>query len=142
MSSIIRFFVAPDDAVAAGVAEGGPGADLRQATYGNFDVWLTLEEWESILLNRDLDEVGDAGGPDILSGADGPVVLLVPPELTKALAEADDDTLERAVGRWIALRAEEGEDIEDELAHELLGEVAALSADAERTRGGLYCWIC
>ncbi|MFC6016897.1 hypothetical protein ACFP2T_11850 [Plantactinospora solaniradicis] len=142
MSSIIEFFVAPDDAVATSVAKDGPGPDLKPATYGNFDVWSTLAEWESILLDRDLDEVIDAGGPDVLSDGDGPLVLLVPPPLTKALAQLRDDTLANVVERWIALRAEDDEEIEDELAHDLIGELAALSADAERTRGALYCWIC
>jgi hypothetical protein len=142
MSSIIEFFVAPDDGVAAGVVRGGPGKDLKQATYGNFDVWTTLVEWESILLDRDLDELIDTGGPDVVGHDDGTLVLLVPPELTTALADAKGDRLDGLIERWIALRAEDGEDIEDELAHDLLGEMAWLAADAERTKSSLYCWVC
>jgi hypothetical protein len=142
MSSIIMFFVARDNAVAADVAEGGPGDALEPATYGNFDVWTTLEEWETILLNRDLEELFAEGGPDVVSADHEPLVLLVPQALTKALARADGELLSRTAERWITLRAEEGEAIDEELAHDLLSEMAALSAKAERTESSLYCWIC
>jgi hypothetical protein len=142
MSSIIEFFVALDDAVAAGVAVGGPGADLKPATYGNFDVFSTLDEWQSILTNQDLDELVEQGGADVVSGDDEPLVLRVPPALTRALAQADRETLGNTAERWIALRAEEDEEIDEELAHDILAELAALSAEAERTGGSLYCWIC
>ncbi|GID91105.1 hypothetical protein ACFQFC_38180 [Amorphoplanes digitatis] len=142
MSSIISFFVAGDDAAAASVAVGGPGADLEPAEYGNFDVISTIEEWESVLTGRDLDELIVSGGADVVSGDDEPLVLLVPSTLTGALAAADAPTLAEAAERWIALRAEEGETIDEELAQDLLGELAALSTKAERTGGSLYCWIC
>ncbi|MET8152445.1 hypothetical protein ACIBSW_09975 [Actinoplanes sp. NPDC049668] len=142
MSSIIKFFVAPDDAAAAALAVDGPGADLEPAVYGNFDVISTLEEWESVLTGRDLEELIDSGGADVVSGDDEPLVLLVPPALTGALAGADAHALAAAAGRWIALRAEEGETIDEELAEEILGELAALSSRAAKTGGSLYCWIC
>ncbi|MFI7651010.1 hypothetical protein ACIBTZ_33855 [Micromonospora sp. NPDC049460] len=52
MSSIIKFFVACDNTIARGVVGNGPGEDFESATYGNFDVWSTLEEWESLLTGR------------------------------------------------------------------------------------------
>lgn len=142
MSSIIKFFVAPDNAAAASVVESGPGPGFESVTYGNFDVWSTLEEWESLLMDRDLDELIAGGGPDVVSGDDTPLVLLVPPDLTKALADAGGETLGRTAERWIELRSEEGEAIDDDLAHGLVGEVAALAANAARTKSSLYCWIC
>jgi len=141
MSSIIKFFVAPDNAVAASVVASGPGAEFESATYGNFDVWSTLEEWESLLNNRDLDDVTAGEGPDVVSG-DAPLVLLVPADLVRALADADGEMRSRTTERWIEMRAEDGEPIDAELAHELVGEVAALSASAARTNSSLYCWIC
>lgn len=81
-------------------------------------------------------------GADVVSGDDPPLVLLVPPDLTKALTDAGGETLDRTAGRWIELRSEDGEAIDNEVAHELVGAVAALAANAARTRSSLYCWIC
>ncbi|MEV7097271.1 hypothetical protein AB0M80_30890 [Amycolatopsis sp. NPDC051045] len=64
MSSIIEFFVAPDDTAAAGVMERGPGGSFESATYGHFDIWSTLVEWESILRSRRLAEPMTSGGPE------------------------------------------------------------------------------
>ena len=142
VSSIIEFFVAPDDAAAAGVAEGGPGVSFESATYGNFDVWSTLEEWESILTGRSLEELVSGGG-NVVAGGDGiPLVWAIPRDLMTALADADDQLLSGAAEQWIRLRDEEGETIDSELAQELIREVAALAVDAIRTGSSLYCWIC
>ena len=132
------FFVAPDDATAAGVADRGPGPAFASATYGNFDVWSTLEELENVLTGRDPAE----GGPEVVSGDDEPLVLGVPAALTTALAQAGRETLASAAERWVALRADDGEDVDVELAYEIVGELAALSATAERSGQSLYCWIC
>jgi hypothetical protein len=143
VSSIIEFFVAPDDTAAAGVAERGPGGSFESATYGNFDVWSTLVEWESILGSRGLVELMTSGGPEVVAGSDGfPVVLVAPRDLTIALAGADDHMLGTTAERWVELREEEGEIIDDELAQQVIREVAALAVGAARTGESLYCWIC
>ncbi|MCW3820285.1 hypothetical protein ONA91_38235 [Micromonospora sp. DR5-3] len=142
VSSIIKFFAARDNTIASGVVGSGPGEDFESATYGNFDVWSTLEEWESLLTDRELEQPTAAGGPDVVAGSDSPLVLLVSRDLTEALADADAEALGGLAERWSVLRAEEGEAIDDELARELIGEVAALAADAVRSRNSLYCWVC
>jgi hypothetical protein len=143
VSSIIEFFVARDDAAAVSVAGNGPSGCFESATYGNFAVWSTLEEWESILTSRSIEELVTSGGPNVLAGADGfPVVLTVPPDLTTALAAADDHMLRSAAERWVELRDEEGELIDGELAQEIVKEVAGLAVGAARTGKSLYCWIC
>ena len=144
MSLIIEFFVAPDDAAAVGVSRNGPGAaSFESATYGNFDVWSTLDEWECILTSRGIDDPVTGGGANFIAGGDGsPVVLAARPELTRALAAADDDLLGRTAERWVELREEEGEFIDGELAQEIVREVAALAAGATQTGKSLYCWIC
>jgi hypothetical protein len=82
VSSIIEFFVAPDDSAAAGVAKRGPGGRYESATYRNFSVWSTLVEWESILASRSLVELMTSGGPDVVAGSDGfPVVLVASHDL-------------------------------------------------------------
>ncbi|MEU8817500.1 hypothetical protein [Actinoplanes sp. NPDC048796] len=141
MSSIIKFFVAPDDEVAAGAAEEGPGARFEPITYGNFDVWSTLEELESILTGRDLEEVLDQGGPEIISGAGEPMLLRVPTVLVEALSTADSETISGAAEQWLSLRAGEGEALDEELAHEIVSELAATAARAQRTTQSLYCWV-
>jgi hypothetical protein len=142
MSSIITFFVAADDDSAAGVADGGPGEDLPTAEYGNFDVWTTLAEWESLATGRSLMEIEEAGGADVVSAGDGPIVLLFPAPLTESLAAADRETLARIAQQWIGLRAEEGEVLDDELADALLTEISGLAATATSTGASLYVWIC
>ncbi|MFF5076486.1 hypothetical protein ACFY36_05510 [Actinoplanes sp. NPDC000266] len=142
MSSIIKFFVAADDAVAAGVAEEGPGARFEPITYGNFDVWSTLEELESILTGRDLEEVLDEGGPEIISGDGGPMLLRVPAVVVEALARAGSETLSGAAEQWISLRAADGEALDEQLGHEIVGELAATAAKAQRAGESLYCWVC
>ncbi|GIF69739.1 hypothetical protein Ais01nite_77740 [Asanoa ishikariensis] len=142
MSSIITFFVAPDHATAAGVAKGGPGRDLQVAEYGNFAVWAAIEEWESILLDRDLEEIIATGGADVLTGGeDEPIVLFLPPALTQALASAGDDVLGSTATRWVALRADDGDVIDEELARAMLNDLATLATAAEDSKGGLYVWI-
>jgi hypothetical protein len=141
MSSIITFFVAPDHRAAADVAESGLLADFESATYGNFDVLSTLDEWESILTDRSLEELV-SGGAAVLAGNDGAALLLVTSrDLARALADADDRMLTRTAERWTELREEEGETIDRELAHELIKVVAALAVGAVRTGRFLYCWI-
>ena len=157
-SIIITFFVVADDPAAAALAGPGPGDDLPTAKYGNFDVWTTLTEWESLATGRDLEEIEDEGGADMVSGADEPVVLAFPAALTEALAAAaaaaaaagaagvgagaGARTLSRLAEAWIELRAEEGEEIDEELANDLLGELAGLAVEAVKTGGSLYVWIC
>ncbi|GIE99993.1 hypothetical protein [Paractinoplanes rishiriensis] len=136
MSTIIKFFVAPDDEVAAGVAKGGPGDDLNPAVYGNFDVWTALGEWDTILTGAGADNT------DVVSDDGDPLVLAASPTLTAALAGADAATVARTGERWRTLRADEGEDFDEELVHDLLTEIAGLAAAARRTDGDLYCWVC
>ncbi|MFC4068545.1 hypothetical protein [Actinoplanes subglobosus] len=134
MSTIIRFFVAPDDDTAAAAREHGPGKGADTVTFGNFDVYLALEDWECILTGRDL---GDVQGPDVL-GDDGPMVLVVPSALTEALA----GDVTGVAARWSELQADEGETIDEELAAEIVAGVAALAVRARRIGSGLYCWWC
>ena len=136
MSSIIEFFVAAGDDEAAGTVEDGPDESFETASYGDFDAWSSVEEWESLLTGR------DGGGPELIAGdEEEPLVLRVPPALTAALARAGDEALTDLTARWLDLRAEQGEEIDEMLAAELVSEVATLATDAVRTNASLYCWI-
>ncbi|BBH69042.1 hypothetical protein ACTI_57270 [Actinoplanes sp. OR16] len=142
MSSIITFFVAADDDSAAALAEGGPGEDLPSAGYGNFDVWTALAEWESLATDRSLMEIEEAGGAGVVSEGDDPVVLAFPASLTRALSTSDGPALELLAEQWIALRAEEDEDIDEELANDLLTDIAGLARTAVTAESALYVWVC
>ncbi|WP_433788834.1 hypothetical protein [Actinoplanes sp. CA-252034] len=133
MSTIIEFFIAADDESAAGAVQDGPGPDADMVTYGNFDALESIEEWESLLTGRDADDVE---GPDVL-GDDGPLVLVFPSALTGALA----GDVSGVAARWVRLRADEGEEIDEELAEEIVAEVAALAGRARATGAGLYCRV-
>jgi hypothetical protein len=143
MSSIIKFFVAPDDGAAAGAARSGPEAHFESATYGNFDAWSSLTEWEGVMAHRTVEELLDEGQPKVVTGDDNdaPVVLAASPDLTRLLANADEATLNDLAEQWLELRADEGEVIDDELASELVAAVAGLATSAARTGQSLYCWI-
>ncbi|MEU8659334.1 hypothetical protein [Actinoplanes philippinensis] len=132
MSTIIEFFLAADRETAAAAVEAGPGGDAL--TYGNFDVLLSIEEWESLLTGR---EPGDVEGPEEL-GDDGVYVLIFPAALTEALA----GDVAGVAGRWLELRAEDGEEIDEELGAEIVAEVAALAVRARRNGELLCCRVC
>lgn len=130
MSTLITFFVAGDESVAEAAVDGGPGDDLLTAEFGNFDVWNSIEEWETLLL-------GTGEGPGVLG--EGPLVLAFPAALTAALAAADVGDLS---GRWAIEETANGQELEPEIAREIVGEVARLAGSAQRTGAGLYCWWC
>ncbi|GIE80535.1 hypothetical protein Aph02nite_64850 [Actinoplanes philippinensis] len=133
MSTIIEFFLAADRETAAAAVEAGPGGDAL--TYGNFDALLSIEEWESLLTGREFDDVE---GPEPLGDDDGALVLIFPAVLTEALA----GDVTGVAGRWLELRAEEGEQIDEDLGAEIVAEVAALAVRARRTGELLCCRAC
>jgi hypothetical protein len=137
VSTIVKFFVAPGDDVAADTVEGGPGPELEAAGFGNFDAWTSLEEWEHLLTGQDVDSVQ---GPETL-GDDPPLVLVFPPALTAALAGASARTLGDVARQWVGLRAEEGQAIDDDIATEILTRVSGLAGRAQGSGAALYCWF-
>ncbi|KUL37643.1 hypothetical protein [Actinoplanes awajinensis] len=64
-------------------------------------------------------------------------MLRLSAELTAALAGADPAALADLAERWLALRAADAEDIDPELAEEMLTEVAALA----RPGTPVYCEV-
>ncbi|AEV85976.1 hypothetical protein ACWT_4959 [Actinoplanes sp. SE50] len=128
MSTIITFFTAANDDAAD---DHGPGRDA--VAFGNFDIFASLEEWESLLLRRDLDDVD---GPEQIND-DEPLIFSFLPAVTKALAAADRRTLDTVSREWVAARAGDGEELDPELAREILDAVAGLA----RSRRRLYCRV-
>jgi hypothetical protein len=134
MSSIVEFFIAPDDDAAAAVAGHGPDGVTEVARYGNFDPVTTMGEWESSFgIARD-------DGPRIIAGDGRPLVLAVSASLQAALAAADEEQLAEAATRWAELPADNGEEIHREFANDMLSEIASLARTATHRRHRLYYW--
>jgi len=139
MSSIIRFFVAPDDEVAATVVDGGPDDTFEAVTYGNFDADLALLEWDSLLTGRAFDDLLLASASGVITDEDdGALIVAASAELQQALSRASTADLGRIARLWAVERAAEGEVIDPELAREILTELGRLSRTAEHR---LYCWV-
>jgi hypothetical protein len=139
MSSIIRFFVAPDDEAAEAQVDGGPDAEHESVTFGNFDADLALLEWDSLLTGRSFDDALAASASAVIADEDdGAQVVAASLELQAALSRASAAELERVARQWAADRAAEGEPIDPELATEILGAVGRLARTEEQR---LYCWI-
>jgi hypothetical protein len=139
MSSIIRFFVAPDDEAAEAQVDGGPDASHESVTFGNFDADLALLEWDSLLTGRSFDDALAASASSVITDEDdGALIVAASVELQQALSRASAAELERVARQWAGDRAAEGEPIDPELATEILGAVGRLARTEEQR---LYCWI-
>jgi hypothetical protein len=139
MSSIIRFFVAPDDEAAATVVDGGPEGTFESVTYGNFDADLALLEWDSLLTGRAFDDLLLASAAGVITDEDdGALIVAASAELQQALASATEADLARIAGRWSDERAAEGDPVDPDLAREILTELGRLAQTPEHR---LYCWV-
>ncbi|WP_339133760.1 hypothetical protein WJM95_31105 [Streptomyces sp. f51] len=144
MSTVIKFFVAPDHEAAAGVAEGGPDGVFESLTFGNFDVEEALIEWESIFTGRSFEEVLDDDVPETVADPDdgeGPLVLAVSRTLQAALSAAGKDRLAEVSQMWVAERAAEGEVFDPEIAVWILSGLANVTRTIGEEAEGLYCWV-
>jgi len=133
MSTIVEFFIAADDGVAATVVGRGPDGD-EVARYGNFSPSIAMDEWESAFGKVS----GD--GPRTLAQDGNSFVLAASVSLQAALAAADQEQLTEAAVRWAELRADDGEEIDPEFASGILSEVASLARTATGRGQRLYCW--
>ncbi|GAA2846724.1 hypothetical protein Acy02nite_04390 [Actinoplanes cyaneus] len=129
MSTIITFYTAANDDAAE---DQGPGRD--KVVLGNFDVFASLEEWESLLLDRSIDDVD---GPEQVNDEESPIILGFLPALTKALAAANPATLADLTQRWVTARKQDGETLDPAQARTIVDAVAALA----RSRRKLYCQV-
>jgi hypothetical protein len=134
MSSIVEFFIAPDDDAAAAVADHGPDEVNEVARYGNFDPVTTMGEWESSF------GIAGDGGSRIIAGDGRPLVLAVPASLQAALAAADEEQLAEAATRWAGRPAHDGEEIHPDFASGMLGQIASLARTATHRSHRLYYW--
>ncbi|MFJ3691621.1 hypothetical protein ACIPWB_28330 [[Kitasatospora] papulosa] len=143
MSIIVKFFVAPDDTSAGLALQTGPERAFESLSFGNFDPEEAVVEWECLLAGGSFEELVEAGEPRIIAGLDddGCVVFAISPRLSTALAEATHSRLSDVAASWTQLRAEDGEVIDTEIAHVIVGDLAALVTSARRQNQSVYCWV-
>ncbi|MGQ4381084.1 hypothetical protein ACN6K9_005044 [Streptomyces sp. SAS_267] len=143
MSTIVEFFTAPDDAAAALVLWTGPPHPFESLSFGNFDPEEAAVEWECLLAGGSFEDLVEAGEPRLVAGQDddGCVVFAFSPRLFAALAEAERPELDDAAASWAALRAEDGEVIDTDIASVILGDLAALARSARLQGRAVYCRV-
>ncbi|MFF3871373.1 hypothetical protein [Streptomyces sp. NPDC001978] len=143
MSIIIKFFVAPSHEAAAAVVDCGPDEAFRSLSYGNFDAEEAQIEWEGIFTGRSFEELVAADEPEVVADpgdGDGPVLFAVPQALQDALAAADQSKLVEAARLWVRERAADAEVFDEEIATEILSDLARLAHGVEGRDHRLYCW--
>ncbi|MFG2839930.1 hypothetical protein ACGFYE_33570 [Streptomyces zaomyceticus] len=143
MSTIVKFFAAPDDTSAGLALQSGPGPAFESLSFGNFDPEEAVVEWECLLAGGSFEELFEAGEPRIVAGQDndGCFVFALSPRLSTALADAGHARLSDVAASWTRLRAEEGEVIATEIADAIVGGLAALVSSARRQDQSVYCWV-
>lgn len=139
----MKFFVAPDDAAAARVVGGGPGLAFESVSFGNFDSEGAAVEWECLFFGDDFEELLEGGEPRIVAGEDddGCIVFALSARLVDALAEAEPFRLLEVAAEWTRQRAEDGEEINPDVAAEVLGSLGTLARGVGAHGHGVYCWV-
>ncbi|GAA3026008.1 hypothetical protein [Streptomyces glomeratus] len=141
MSRIIEFFVAPDETSAASVLAGGSEGTFETVTLGNFLVEISVLEWEELTTGTSFDALLDAGEPRSVAEDGDCQVFVVSERLLRELAGVDDLRIAELAKGWKRMRSEDGEDLDDEPAREILTEVSELARVANDQGFGLYCWV-
>lgn len=144
VSTIIEFFVAPDDAAATGVLDAGPEGVFEVAPMGNFDAGSAVIEWESILTGRGVADLVALDMPRIVADAGSEstcIVFALSPALRVELAAADEAQLDGVASEWVQRDADDGGEFDPEVARLILGDVADLARLASKQGYEVYCWM-
>lgn len=97
---------------------------------------------EALMTGREATDVMDEPGSEPIAERDGGERLIVPMKrsLQEALATASEQELRTAAASWSETEEFFG-DGDPETLGEALIELAALTNEAARTGGGVYCWV-
>ncbi|MDI2131983.1 hypothetical protein [Yinghuangia seranimata] len=139
MSTIVEFFMAPDDASALRAQPHGPRGMFGHVTLGNFDAEEALLTWESRLTGSDYDDLVDAGEPRVVSDADvdSAVVFALSERLCRELAAGGESRLARLACTW----ATEENTPDSGVACEILTELVDFARSAALSGDRLYCRV-
>jgi len=75
------------------------------------------------------------------SDEDGGLLFELSPALLTALTYASPSRLAEVAERWVEQRAEDGEEVDREVAREILGDVARLARNAGGRGMRVYCRV-
>jgi hypothetical protein len=142
VSIIIEFFIAPDDAAAAGVLDAGAEGVFESVPFGNFVAGTAVIEWESILTGRSFADLVALGMPRIVADSGDESLRLVfafSSALRTELAAADDARLDDVASEWVRRDASDGGAFDLEMARLILGDVAGLARLAVQEGHEVYC---
>nr|WP_240982531.1 hypothetical protein [Streptomyces sp. S3(2020)] len=120
-----------------------PGPAHEPLSVGNFDVEEAVVEWECLLVGTTFEDLVDAGEPRTVADRDEDecLVFALSPRLCAALAAAEESRLRDVARSWVEWRARDGEVFEPEIAHGIVGDLAALAGRAGRSEQGVYCRV-
>jgi hypothetical protein len=143
VSIIIKFFMATSHEAASTVVDGGPDGAFESLSYGNVDAEEALIEWESIFTGRSFDELIAADEPEVVADpgdGEGSMLFAASKALQDALAAAGQSRLIEVSQLWVQERAADGEVFEQEIATQLLNDLARLVRGLRGRDHRLYCW--
>ncbi|WP_083913368.1 hypothetical protein [Nocardia concava] len=145
--SIVAFFIAPNDHAAAATRPRGPGDSYPSVHCRDFDADDAVVEWDMYFEDPGaelppLEQLYARQWPTWVAEVvnDGTGVFALPDQLTRALATASPEDLDRLAIRWVErLRQVDGHSRTGDDPLEILRRVARLAA----TSGAgdhIYCW--
>ncbi|MFI5881625.1 hypothetical protein [Streptomyces sp. NPDC051554] len=141
MSTIIKFFVAPDHDAAA-VVEVGPDGVFESLTFGNFDAEEALIEWESIGTGQAFEDLVAVDDPEVVADPgddEGPVVLAASRALQDSLAGTEEQRLVEVSRLWVAEWSADGEVFDEGIAVWIPSGLAGPARAIGQKPEGLYC---
>ena len=143
MGILTDYFIATDDAAAAGALAQGPTSAFRTVEGNGLEPTVHLGTLEEILTGRSfeeiLDEIDDAG-PVAQEDDFSSFVQPISQSLLEALKAASRDDLLSAATAWSLTEELTGADPESLLA--FLTDLVELARTAEATNCAVYCWVC
>lgn len=141
MGLLTDYFIAPDDAAAAGAVSRGPSALFPTVEGNGLEPTVHLGTLEEILTGRTFEEVLD-DARDPVAHQDDYSVLVVPVSvlLLDALLGSSPEALSVAATSWSQTEELAGSDPEPLAA--FLADLAELTRKARSTNSGIYCWVC
>lgn len=143
MGILTDYFIAPDDAAAAGALAQGPASAFQTVEGNGLEPTVHLGTLEEILTGRSFEEIlDDTDDADPIAQEDdySRFVQPVSTSLLAALTAASREELATAATAWSLTEELVGADPEPLLA--FLTDLTELAKTATDTNAAIYCWMC